>query len=406
MFTRFITTTFFLLTAFLAVGQIDNKNTLTPQQAIKLDNQLHEKIADTSRFKIQIRLAKHMLEKWVPEKAEIDSVTSLIRQAKEINAGRLAGKQTGLIQLYEATLARKIGKIDSARQLVREAISQFKLSNNNFGLVEGYLELSQYYNSYKPEQAVFIRKILDTIFTIVPKSIPPHQLDSCLATLRNFKILTLYTNDLAIQSYYIERIAAVAQMVNDTALHFWAKKELPYIHYQQGHLNKAIDEVLALVEEQKKVSGSHICYTYARLGFYYFIGTDYEKSLYYALEATKHVTDAIDSSGLVEFYQIVATNYKQRGNAAEAVKWNLKLIDLMNATQSYDNLYSVLFDLVRDMVPLGRAGEALKIIRENSRKHPPEPSWDKIMHMVSLGQVYDALHDYASAEKNSEKLVA
>ena len=186
MFIRFMTTVLILLTAFMANSQKERRNTLTAQQVTKLVNQLHEKIDDVARFKIQVRLAKHLLEQPLNEKADIDSVGKLIRQAKDINARKFAGKEDGLILLYEATLARRTGKVDSATLLLRLAINQLRSSNNNLPLAEAYLELSRNYDSNNPKETPLIRNQFDTLFRIVPKLIPPEQLDSCMATLRNF----------------------------------------------------------------------------------------------------------------------------------------------------------------------------------------------------------------------------
>ena len=171
-------------------SQKERRNTLTAQQVTKLVNQLHEKIDDVARFKIQIRLAKHLLEQPLNEKADIDSVGKLISQAKDINARKFAGKEDGLILLYEATLARRTGKADSPTLLLRLATNQLRSSNNNLPLAEAYLELSRNYDSNNPKETPLIRNQFDTLFRIVPKLIPPEQLDSCMATLRNFFFLS------------------------------------------------------------------------------------------------------------------------------------------------------------------------------------------------------------------------
>jgi two-component system, sensor histidine kinase PdtaS len=404
MCTRVTATLLFLFSAFVAICQPDTRNTLTGQQVTKLANLLHEKIEDTTRFKVQIRLAKYFFEKGLGGKADIDSVTSLIRQAKEINTKRFAGKQQGLIQLYEATLARKKGNSDLAKQLVKLAINEFKISNGNFQLAEAYLELSRNYNSNDPKQAAFVRIYIDILFQIVPRLIPRGELDSCMATLRNFYLFNMYSDDLAVQMDYLDHFARACQTLNDKNREFWARRETAYVYYQKGDLNTAISKLLEVAKEQKAGNYAQICYTYNRLSYYYYIATDYKKSMFYSLEATKHVHDALDSAYLGQLYELVVVNYRQRGSIAEAVEWNLKMVNYMNATRDYSYLYSTLFDLVRDMLPLDRANEALKIITENARKSPPQENWERIVILISLAQVYEALHNYTAAEKYSEEL--
>lgn len=405
MLTRIITTSIFLLIVFMGNGQIDRQNTLSNQQVTSLVNFLHKKLDDTTHFKIQIRLAKYLFEKGIGDKADRDSVASLIRQAKEINARKLSGSQNGLILLYEATLARRNANIDSARQLLIQVINQLKSSNNNFQIAEAYLELTRTYDSHDPKQATSIRNLMDTLFSIVPKRIPRGQLDSCMATLKNFHIFQMYSDNLLIQLYYLDQFARASQTVNDKNRQFWARREMAYIHYQQGSLNKAISEVLKVAKEQKEGGHPHICFTYDRLSFYYYIATDYEKALSYALEATKNIRTAIDSANMPQFYQMVAVNQRQRGNIAEAVDWNLKMVDHMTTTKDFNGLYFTLSDLVRDMLPLGRAEEVLKLLLNSSRKYPPQSNREKSELLINLSQVYEALHNRAAAEKHSEALI-
>jgi two-component sensor histidine kinase len=405
MFIKFITTVLFLLIAFMANGQLERRNRLTARQLADLVSLVHKKTDDATRFRLQIRLAKHMFEKGLIGKADIDSVGFLIRQAKEINASSLAGKENGLILLYEATLARRNGSPDSATKLLRQAISKFKSSNDNFRLAEAYLQLSRNYDTNDPKQAAAVRGQIDTLFRIVPRLIPHRELDSCMATVRNFFDLYMYTDNQKMQMYFLDQFAAACQVLNDKSRQLWARRGKALLHYYQGHLDTAIRDLLVVAKEQKEGGHAQLCYTYDWLSFYYYIATDYKNSMFYALEATKHVRDATDSAYLYQLYQRVAVNYKQRGSPAEAIEWNLKAISYMNLTHDYYGLYLVLADLVRDMLPLGRSAEALKIIQDNSRKSPPHENWQKIQLLINLAQVYEALHNYAKAEKHAEELV-
>jgi len=402
MFTKFVATVLLLIMALISNSQLERRNRLMDHQVTHLVKLLHEKIDDVTSFKIQIRLAKYIFEN---PNSNIDSAGFLIRQAKEINARKLAGKEDGLILLYEATHARKKGNKDSAMQLIQQAVNKFKSSNDNFRLVEAYLELSRNYDTKDPKQQAFVKSQIDTIFRIVPRLISPTELDSCMATVRNFFFIYMDSDNLTVQLYYLDQFARACQIVNDKNRELWSRKEKARVHYNQGHLDTAIQDLLEVAKVQKAGGYAQLCYTYDWLSFYYYIATDYKSAMFYSLEAIKYVRDATDSANLGHLYQSIAVNYKQRGNVAEAIEWNLKAINYMNVTHDYGTLYPVLTDLVRDMLPVGRSKEILKIILDATGKSPPTANWQKIRQMINLSQVYGALHNNTSAERYADELV-
>jgi two-component system, sensor histidine kinase PdtaS len=396
----------FLHIAAIVRGQAEIKNYLSNQQVATLHKALNTIIEDSIRVNILLRLAKYHFEK-SNEKSDLDSASTFISSAKAINARQTSGKRTGLILLYEAYLARKSGNAVAGRQLVNQAIRQIQALNDEFHLAEAYLELTWYYDPNDPKQVVTIRNVFNTLFQRAPKLIIPEHRDSCMSVLLNFYLLHLNYDSYSftVKLDFLDHLVRSYQMLNNKILEFWSRKEIADIHYKQGQLSVAINELLQIAKEQEAGSYPGVCFTYDLLSGLYFAGARTDKALYYSLQAIKSVSVANDSIYLARFYERVSFNYSRSGSIAEAVEWSLKSLDYRIDNKQTDGLYILLYDLTGDLIKLSKPAEALDLILSKKDIFPVQSAWEQNYLLLSLAMCYAALNKNLIAGKYCEELI-
>ena len=402
----FVIIAMFLSMAAIASSQARVKNPPTRQQVNDWLKSLNKNITDTARINILLRLADYNLYKQGYEKSDPDSAAAFIRSAKEINSRQITRELDGVVSFYESLLSIRIGNTDAGKELVTKAIKQLQGSPDKNHLVRAYLQLTHCYDSKVPEQAEKIKQIFNEVFQHVPKQIRQEQLDDCIIELFTFYNVEMRTYSFSAQLDFLDHLIQTFQIVNDKVNQFWARKEIADIHYNQGKLNMAIDELLEIAKEQKEGGYPHICFTYDLLAGLYYAGADYGKALYYSLETIKNVNTGTDSFYLSNFYLRVASLYSVTGSTAQAIEWNLKRLNYLIAIKQTDHIYTVILSITADLIRLGRSKEALNLVLDKTKRFPPDGNWEKRGMLLSLATCYAAVKDNAMAERYCEELIA
>jgi two-component sensor histidine kinase len=387
-------------------GQAEIKNILSSQQVNYLHKTLLENIEDSSRINILLRLARYHFEKG-NENSNLDSAAIFINKAKTINARQPSVEHDGFILLYEACLARRSGNSDTGKQLLNKAIRQMQMLKDEFHLAEAYLELCLYYDPNEPRQVAAMRNVFNILFHRVPKLITVQQQDSCMSMLLDFYLQHLNSGNYSfvIRLEFLGHLVRSYQHLNNKILEFWSRKEIADIHYQQGQLNIAINELLQIAKEQKAGHYPGICFTYDLLSGLYYAGARSDIALHYSLQTIKSVRTASDSVYLGHFYERTAFNYSRTGSLADAVEWNLKSLKYRIDHKQTDGIYGLLYDLTGNLIRLRKPAEALALILGKKDMFPIHSGWEKNYMLLSLAQCYAALHKNVMAEKYCDELI-
>jgi two-component sensor histidine kinase len=177
------------------------------------------------------------------------------------------------------------------------------------------------------------------------------------------------------------------------------------IHYQQGKLDLAINELLEIAKEQKAGGYDRICFTYDLLSGLYLAAGDFDRALFYSLETIKNINTRFDSAYLPEFYGRVAANYSVTGSVAKAVEWNVKSLNYQIAIKHTEHIYAIIYDIISDFITLGRPKEASDIIIEKSKRYVPSDHWEKRSMLLALAKCYAAVNKNDMAESYCEELI-
>ena len=394
-----------MFTAIISHGQLETKNFLSAQQLTDLRNALHKNIADSIRFRTLLRLAKYYFENGSDERPSLDSAGQYIRNAKEISLKLSPGRPDPLVLLFEASLARRGGNFDSGLLLINQAIKQLETSKDQFHLAEAYLELSHCHDPKDPKQTHAIKSAFTALFKIVPTHINTTERDSLLSVLMNDYILEMSDNTNEVRLDFLEQLTHSYQLVNDRMHELRARKEQADIHFQQGHLNIAIIELVQIASEQKQRGYPGICLTYDLLSGLYYMSNDYNKSLFYSLETIRNIKTASDSSYLADFYSRVAYSYFKTGSLAEAAEWSRRSLKYRIERNNMDGIYAVMYDLTGFLIKLKRAQEAIDMVNAKRKKYPPVTELEKKNMLQSLAEAYSSLHQNTTAEKYCKELI-
>ena len=395
-----------MFAAVISNGQLENKNFLSAQQLTDLRNVLHKNIADSIRFQTLLRLANYHFENGYDEKKpSLDSAGQYIKNAKEISLKLSPGRPDPLVLLFEASLARRGGNFDSGLLLINQAIKQMETSKHQFHLAEAYLELSHCHDPKDPKQTGPIKNAFASLFKIVPTQIKQSEQDSFLSVLMNDYILEMGDNTNEVRLDFLEHLAHAYQLVNDRMHELRARKEQADIHFQQGHLNIAITELVQIANEQKQRGYPGICLTYDLLSGLYYTSNNYNQSLFYSLETIRNIKTASDSSYLADFYSRVAYSYFKTGSLAEAAEWSRRSLNYRIEHNNMNGIYAVMYDLTGFLIKLKRAQEAIDMVNAKRMKYPPVTEVEKKDMLQSLAEAYSSLHQYTIAEKYCNEMI-
>jgi two-component sensor histidine kinase len=404
MITRHIIIALLLLMTVTTNGQVLLKNSLSREAIFDLKKSLNKKLTDTARIDILLTLADHYLQTRYNESPNFDSAAIFVRNAKEINAGQQPGRRNGLLLLYESSLIRKTGNKTEGIPLLNRAIAQLQTANDGFYETMAWMELSRCYDPNDSVQAITVKNVFKSLFQHVSGLTDKKLFDTCMIEVMNFFLLEMIGDSYALKLDFLGNMANAYKIKNNKTDELWARKEIADIHYRQGHLDMAIEEVLQIVKEQKAGGYPRISFAYDLLSGLYYARGNYETALRYSLESVKNVGNMVDSVYLSAFYARVAFNYRATGSTAEAVEWNLKRVNYHIAVNQTQVIYALLFLVTSDLISLQKPGEALDLVLTKSKTITPNALLEKRNLLMSLTQCYAALGNKSMTEKHCVEL--
>jgi two-component sensor histidine kinase len=245
------------------------------------------------RIDLLLNLAQYHIFKPGELQKDLDSASTLIKQAVLLN-GKLKNKAAeGHIALVESSFDRKNGQQESGQQKVDEAINILKGGINNSVLGQAYFEKSNYYD-YDYKDSTIRKRIyfIELAIAAMKQS----------ADIRNLAFYYFTLGDL----YHLISEYAKATDELNLALKYYQSIQyknlqvvlglLGRVHYLQGDYELALNyELRALqIAESNKDTTLGLCPILNNLGFIYYKLNDGENALKYfkgSLEIAQRGTD-------------------------------------------------------------------------------------------------------------------
>ena len=100
---------------------------------------------------------------------------------------------------------------------------------------------------------------------------------------------TVGVDNNPIKLSFLNHLVETCKLTRDKLNEFWVRKEIADIHYQNGKMDLAINELLQIAKEQKAGKYSRISFTYDLLAGLYTAGADFDKAFFYSLETIKNI---------------------------------------------------------------------------------------------------------------------
>ena len=135
-----------LLSALLFIAISTNAQSISQEEAKTLIKSLADSKPDTIQMKTLLQLAKYHVFKPGENKNDLDSAVNLISQAESLNALIKSKWANGYILLVKSYLMREKGQRDSAKELVRNAVTILNDEADKDLAGEASMDLAGYYD--------------------------------------------------------------------------------------------------------------------------------------------------------------------------------------------------------------------------------------------------------------------
>jgi two-component sensor histidine kinase len=175
------------------------------------------------------------------------------------------------------------------------------------------------------------------------------------------------------------------------------------IYLVEGKIDQAETGLLEVVKGYKAIGYKKLHHVYYLLAALYGRKGDLDKELYYGLEVVKSMEATNDMSSASLFYFRLGETYDDLKMPEKGMEYFRKSLKI--AESHHENIYYILFQIVKLQVAAGKPDEALTLMKEKIREVPPKGIFQYNRMHQGLGSCYEAMGRYADAEKNYLEMI-
>ena len=180
----------------------------------------------------------------------------------------------------------------------------------------------------------------------------------------------------------------------------WVLKTIADIHQVNGRLDLAETELLEVLDLYKAIGYRDLHYIYDLLAANYRNKGDFNKSIFYGLKAVESVEATNDFTSAFTFYGQLANMYRELGQSNKSVEWYSKMSDF-RLFKEEDNVFKFRDAgfFARELINIKREKEALAYILDIKAKNKPVGVHAEAWLVASLAYCYQAVKQKQEAEK-------
>ncbi|TGE03822.1 histidine kinase dimerization/phosphoacceptor domain -containing protein [Hymenobacter fodinae] len=211
--------------------------------------------------------------------------------------------------------------------------------------------------------------------------------------------------DSARRLQYYTKAASLARAVRQPQVEGRSLKEMADIHFQQGRLRLARQELQRVLSLYRRNGYPLLHYTYDLLGITSDVLGDYPEALRFTLAAVRSATATHDTVSLATFYARVADVYahlNQRRKAIDYYRLALRNSESIHSTFGITESTSA---IVHNLILVNEPGQALALLMRQRQAHPPQDDYSRLMLADGLTQSYLGLKQYAQARTSAAQLL-
>jgi len=199
------------------------------------------------------------------------------------------------------------------------------------------------------------------------------------------------------------RMLSVSRQVKDLPGEVGSLRDIADVYLRWGKLDTAEIKLLQLLRLEQSSGIRKLHYTYDLLATTSMYQGNYNKALPYALETIKYMQATRDSATASIFYNRIGSIYRELGQYENSIPWYRKALGQMQPGQM--GRYTVAGHLARAMIKTGKEKDALAMLLALVKKDPPVAFVDKEEVARSIGDCFNALHQYNLAEQHYREMI-
>jgi len=199
------------------------------------------------------------------------------------------------------------------------------------------------------------------------------------------------------------RMLSVSRGVKDTPGEIGTLRDIADVYLRWGKLDTAEIKLLQLLRLEQSTGTRKLHYTYDLLATISMYQGNYNKALPYALETIRHMQATHDSASASIFYNRIGSIYRELDQYENSIPWYRKALGQMQPGQM--GRYTVAGHLARAMIKTGKEKDALAMLMNLVKKDPPVALVDKEEVARSMGDCFNALHQFNLAEQYYREMI-
>jgi two-component system, sensor histidine kinase PdtaS len=326
---------------------------------------------DTNRIKLLWEMGRTYLLRRGDYQNDLDSASFFFQKAKILSDLMMLSdmKMESICRMGETSL--QTGNIAEGKKYFAEAVSYYQSINNKEKEAETWMRMG--YSTYRES--------------------------SSYGYFYSFPVTKLNETQLEIINWFSQAKSIYQKNKNKNGL-IEALRQIADIHLNQGKLDTAENELMNVLEMYKSAGFKNLHYTYDLLSVTNRLKGNYNKALYYSLEAIKSAQLTKDSVSLSHFYLSLAHVYHELGQLEKSIGWYKNALERFKLDSfPKPNLYRVAGYLSTTLIETKREKDALSFLLRLNKEIPPYSFLDKEINARSMGNCYDVLKQYDLAEK-------
>jgi len=199
------------------------------------------------------------------------------------------------------------------------------------------------------------------------------------------------------------RMLSVSRGIKDTPGEIGTLRDIADVYLRWGKLDTAEIKLLQLLRLEQSTGTRNLHYTYDLLATISMYQGNYNKALPYALETIRHMQATHDSASASIFYNRIGSIYRELDQYENSIPWYRKALGQMQPGQM--GRYTVAGHLARAMIKTGKEKDALAMLMNLVKKDPPVALVDKEEVARSMGDCFNALHQFNLAEQYYREMI-
>jgi len=320
---------------------------------------------DTAHIHRLLRLAEFYMFKPGELKADLDSATGLIDQARQLNATLRSREDDGYILLERSYLANEYKDRAKGRQLLDEAIPILDKGKDHYIRGKAYAALADYFDINNPTEI-------------------PGRMRAFKQAIAAFK-----------EGGYIEQEAYIYKMLAET-------------DSSDVTTEQELNQSLALYNS---IDYSHLQGVYDLMAGVHIYRSNFAEALKWGLRALKTAGSVGDSTmQLCTIYNHIAIIYQHNNDTANALKYYKEALRIAEKNDDKGTVYILMHNISDTYLDRGQPLPARDLHQHIQKKYgPPDKKLSALIYYDFVSnalKIYTALHQFQLADPYYRQLIA